>query len=73
VFADKDCVLSIVNSVDTELSKTSKDKVGVLPVLLVTLIDFIIKVSFDEAVKSDVSLADARAIPLNLYELAIIF
>jgi hypothetical protein len=49
-----------------ELSKTSSENVGVLPVLLVTLIDFIIKVSFDEAVKSDVSLADARATPLNL-------
>ena len=45
---------------------------GVLPVLLVTLIDLTIKVSFDAAVKSDVSLEVARATPLNLYELAII-
>ena len=35
-------------------------------VLFVTLIDLRIKVSFDEAVKSDVSLAEARATPLNL-------
>jgi hypothetical protein len=56
-----------------ELSKTSSENVGVLLVLLVTLIDLTIKVSFDEAVNIDVSLAVARATPLNLYTLLIIF
>ena len=67
VLAASDCVFNIVNSaLLAELSKTSSENVGVLLVLLVTLIDFKIKVSFDVAVKSDVSLADASATPLNL-------
>ena len=67
LLAASDCVFNIVNSaLLAELSKTSSENVGVLLVLLVTLIDFTIKVSFDEAVNSDVSLADASATPLNL-------
>ena len=65
MFADKDCVLSIVNSVDAELSKTSKDNVGVLAVLLVTLIDLIIRVSVDDAVSKAVSAVVANAFPVK--------
>ena len=66
VLADNVCVFNIVNSALAELSKTSNDNVGVLLVLLVTNIDFIIKVSFDPAVNSAVSLPVANATPLNL-------
>ena len=66
VFADKDCVFNIVNSVDVELSKTSKDNVGVLEVLLVTLIDLIIIVSLLADAISEVSAVVAKATPLNL-------
>jgi hypothetical protein len=66
VFAESVCVLSIVYSALAELSDTSKDIVGVLEVLLVTLIDRIIIVSSDAAVNKAVSLTVANATPLNL-------
>ena len=47
-------------------SATSKDKVGVLLVLLVTKIDLIIIVYVDAAVNNAVSLPVANATPLNL-------
>jgi hypothetical protein len=62
-----------VNSVDDELSKTSKDNVGVLAVLFVTLIDLIIIVSLLADARSEVSAVVAKATPINLYVLAIIF
>ena len=46
-----------------ELSATSNDKVGVLLVLLVALIDLIIIVSSDPAVNKAVSLPVANATP----------
>jgi hypothetical protein len=66
VLAANVCVLSIVYSALAELSETSNDKVGVLAVLLVTLIDFIIKVSVDAAVNNAVSSVVVNATPLNL-------
>ena len=66
VLAARVCVLSIVYSVLAELSETSNDKVGVLLVLLVALIDFIIKVSSEAAVNNAVSFVVANATPLNL-------
>ena len=68
LLAVSDCVFNIVNSaLLAELSKTSSENVGVLPVLFVTLIDLIIKVSFDPDVNKEVSLVVAKATPLNLY------
>jgi hypothetical protein len=55
------------------LSKTSKDNVGVLAVLFVTLIDLIIIVSLLADARSEVSAVVAKATPINLYVLAIIF
>ena len=66
MLAAKVCVFNIVYSALAELSETSNDKVGVLEVLLVTLIDFIIKVSSDAAVYYAVSVVVANATPLNL-------
>tara|TARA_R100001460_G_scaffold98552_1_gene141454 strand:- start:246 stop:539 length:294 start_codon:yes stop_codon:yes gene_type:complete len=70
--AVSDCVFSIVASTLLELSNTSKDIVGVLPVLFVTLIDLIIIVSLVPAVRIDVSVCVDKLTPKNLYELAII-
>jgi hypothetical protein len=51
---------------DAELSVISKETVGVLAVLLVTIIDFIIIVSSVPAVSIDVCEVDAIAAPLYL-------
>ena len=72
MLAARVCVLSIVYSALAELSATSNDNVGVLLVLLVTNIDFIIKVSSYPAVNSAVSLLVANATPLNLKVFAIL-
>ena len=56
----------MVNSALAELSKTSKERVGVFDVLFVTSIDLIIIVSSDPAVSKAVSLPVANATPLNL-------
>ena len=66
VFAESVCVFRIVYSALAELSDTSKDIVGVLEVLLVTLIDLIIIVSVEAAVNKAVSEIVANATPLNL-------
>tara|TARA_Y100001963_G_C6650640_1_gene385520 strand:- start:69 stop:359 length:291 start_codon:yes stop_codon:yes gene_type:complete len=66
VFADNVCVFNIVISKLAELSKTSKEIVGVLDVLLVTRIDLIIKVSLLPAVNNAVSDPVANATALNL-------
>jgi hypothetical protein len=52
-------------------TNTSKDIVGVLAVLLVTLIDLIIIVSFDAVVIKDVSAVVVSSFPRNLYWFAI--
>ena len=65
------CVFSIVASTLLELSNTSKDIDGVLPVLFVTLIDLIIIVDLTAAVRIDVSACVDKLTPKNLYELAI--
>ena len=66
VFAANVCVFNIVISKLAELSKTSKEIVGVLDVLLVTRIDLIIKVSLLLAVNNAVSDPVANATALNL-------
>tara|TARA_B100001250_G_scaffold395458_1_gene400389 strand:+ start:741 stop:1031 length:291 start_codon:yes stop_codon:yes gene_type:complete len=66
VLAASVCVFNIVISKLAELSKTSKEIVGVLDVLLVTRIDLIIKVSLLPAVNNAVSDPVANATALNL-------
>ena len=66
VFAANVCVFNIVISKLAELSKTSKEIVGVLDVLIVTRIDLIIKVSLLPAGNNAVSDPVANATALNL-------
>ncbi len=66
LLADKAFVFNILYVADAELSVISKETVGVLAVLLVTIIDFIIIVSSVPAVSIDVCEVDAIAAPLYL-------